>query len=255
MYLRFLILFSALFLFLPGMVAAQVLNVETYRTEADTIRTWTGSLSFGLTAAKQKSETIQLNNRTHAAYFGKRNAYLMLTNLNVLRIDDEVVSNGYAHLRTTFSNESRWSPEIFTQFQYSQDWGLRRRYLAGAAIRYDFITSDEFSAGLTTGGMYEHEVWKAEDGPRQVFDRFKSTSSLLMRGNISRDVQLNVVGYYQAEPTSFFTPRLTGDIELRFRISRFVQFGAQFTTTYDYAPPIEIVNWIYSFRNNIVITL
>ncbi len=253
--LRLIILPAIGLLFCTGVLHAQVLNVETYRTEADTIRTWTGSLSFGLTAAKQKSETIQLTNRTHAAYFGKYNSYLFLTNLNMLRIDDELISNGYMHLRTTFNYDNRWSPEAFTQFQYSQDWGLRRRYLAGAGIRYDFISTDDFIAGFTTGAMYEHEVWRAEGGQRRQFDRFKSTNSLLMRGNLSPTAQLNIVGYYQAEPVSFFTPRLTGDIELRFRISRFVQFGAQFSTTYDYAPATDVVSWIYSFRNNIIISL
>jgi len=233
---------------------AQVLNVESHRAEADTARAWSGSLQFGFSATKRKSQTIQLNNRSSARYFGDQHSYMFITNLNLLRIDEETISNGYAHLRSTLYYANNWSPEAFTQFQYSQDWGLRRRYLAGAGIRYDFIQSDDFTAGITTGAMYEHEVWRAEDGPRQQFDRLKSTNSLLMRGNLSPTTTLFVVGYYQGEPTNFFTPRLTGDIELRFRITRLIQFGAQFSTTYDYAPALEVVSWIYSFRNNIVVS-
>lgn len=246
---------ALLLLFSVSETNAQVLNVESYRSEADTAGSWSGSLQFGFSAAKQKSETIQLNNRSSASYFGSRDTYLFITNLNLLRIDDELISNGYVHLRSTFFYQSRWSPEAFTQYQYSQDWGLRRRNLLGGGIRYDFVESDDFTAGFTTGGMYEHEVWRAEDGPRQQFDRFKSTSSLLMRGNLSSNTTLYVVGYYQAEPTDFLNPRLTGNIDLRFRITRIVQFAAQFSTTYDYAPALEVPSWIYSFQNSIVISL
>jgi len=234
---------------------AQVLNVESYRAEADTAGSWSGSLQFGFAASKQKSETIQLNSRSSTSYFGERDSYLFITNINFLRIDDELISNGYIHLRSTLFYNNRWSPEAFTQYQYSQDWGLRRRNLLGAGVRYNFFDSDDFTAGFTTGAMYESEVWRSEDGPRQAFDRIKSTNSLLMRGNLSSNTTLYVVGYYQAEPADFFNPRLTGDVQLRFRISRIVQFSAQFSTTYDYAPAIDIQSWIYSFRNSIVISL
>lgn len=240
---------------LPVSSAAQVLNVESYRSPADTSGSWTGNLSFGFSASKQKSSSLQLNNRTNASYVSERDIYLLITNLNVLRIEDELVSNGYIHLRGTFWREHRWSPEAFTQYQYSQNRGLKRRNLIGGVMRYEVIQNDDFDAAITTGGMYEHEVWSSSDVPRQQFDRFKSTSSLLLRGRISSNTELYVVGYYQATPADFINPRLTADVQLRFRISRVVSVGAQFNTTYDYAPPLETESWIYTFRNTVSIRL
>lgn len=247
-----LLLFFILF---PALAPAQVLNVESYRGQADTTKAWSGDLSFGFSASKQKTSSLQLNNRTNLRYVSPRHSYLMITNLNVLRIDEELVSNGYIHLRGTFLREQRWSPELFTQYQYSQSRGLKRRNLLGAVMRYDMIQRDEFSAALTTGGMYEHEVWNSDEVPRQQFDRFKSTSSLLMRGQLSANTELYVVGYYQATPNDFLNPRLTADVQLRFRISRIVTFGAQFNTTYDYAPPLQTESWIYTFRNTVSLSL
>lgn len=244
-----------LFCLMPVFASAQVLNVESYRSAADTSKTWSGNLSFGFQASKEQTSSLQLNNRSNMRYVSDLHSYLTITNLNVLRIDDELVSNGYVHLRGTFFVERRWSPEAFTQFQYSQDRGLKRRSLIGGVMHYEITSNDDFDAAFTTGGMYEHEVWNDDDVPGQQFDRFKSTSSLLMRGRLSSNTQLYIVGYYQATPGDFTNPRLTADIQLQFQISRLVTFGAQFNTTYDYAPPLQTESWIYSFRNTISLSL
>lgn len=244
-----------LFCLMPVFASAQVLNVESYRSAVDTSKSWSGNLSFGFQASKQKTSSLQLNNRSNIRYVSDLHSYLMITNLNVLRIDDELVSNGYAHLRGTFFEPRRWSPEAFTQLQYSQDRGLKRRSLIGAVMHYQLIENKDFDAAFTTGGMYEYEVWNNDEVPRQQFDRFKSTSSLLMRGRLSSNTQLYVVGYYQATPGDFTNPRLTTDIQLQFRISRLVTVGAQFNTTYDYAPPLQTESWIYTFRNTVSLRL
>ncbi|MCH8567332.1 MAG: DUF481 domain-containing protein [Balneolales bacterium] len=236
-------------------VQAQVLNIESYRKASDTTKSWAGALTFGFTASKQKTQSLQLNNRTNAAYFGESHLYMLITNLSVLQVDDNLESNGYVHLRNMLFYNNTLSPELFTQLQYSQNWGLKRRFLVGAALRYNFISTDSFTSAVTSGFMYENELWQGEEAPRQLFNQIKSTTSLLMRGNITETTSLVLAGYYQTLPGDILNPRLTGDIELRFRISENIQFGAQFVTTYDYAPPIDVVSWIYSFRNNITISL
>ncbi|MCC5932625.1 MAG: DUF481 domain-containing protein [Candidatus Cyclonatronum sp.] len=234
----------------PVSVHAQVLNIESLRMEADTSKSWAGNLSFGFSASKQDSETIQLNSSATLIHFGKVHSHLMLTNLNLLTIDDELVNNGYVHLRGTYWYRRTWSPEIFTQLQYSEDWGLRRRALLGGGMRHNTVQTNSFTAGITSGLMYEHEVWRPEEAPRVEYNRLKSTTSLLMRGKLTPTTNLYIVGYYQAEPQRFGSPRLTADAELRFQISRLIRFSAQFSTTYDYNPPPDVVSWIYSFRNS-----
>lgn len=230
--------------------AAQVLNIESLRMEADTTKSWAGSLNFGFSASKQDSETIQLSNSATLIHLGQTHSYMMLTSINLLTIDDELSNNGHIHLRGTLWHRQNWSPEIFTQLQYSQDWGLRRRALFGGGIRHNTIQQTGFTAGITTGLMYEHEVWRPEESPRIEYNRIKSTTSLLTRGKLSPTTSLYIVGYYQAEPQRFISPRLTGNVELRFQVSRLVRFSAQFTTTYDYNPPPDVQSWVYSVRNN-----
>lgn len=243
------------FMMMASPVGAQVLNVESYRSHTDTTTAWSGNLSFGFSASKQKTNSLQLNNRSNLRYVSRRHSYLMISNLSVLRVEEELASSGYIHLRSTFMRRQRWSPEAFTQYQYSQDRGLKRRNLIGGVMRYELIRRQDFNAGITAGGMYEHEVWNSDEGPRQQFDRFKTTSSLLMRGQLYENTELYVVGYYQAPPGDVLNPRLTADIRLRFRISRVVSIGADFNTTYDYAPPLQTESWIYTFRNTISLSL
>lgn len=245
-----LLLLFLLALLLPAPGHAQVLNIESLRMDADTTRSWAGNFTFGFSAARQDKQTIQLNNRGALIHLGQTHSYLMLTSINLVTIDDELVNNGYFHLRSTLWHRKRWSPEIFTQLQYSEDWGLKRRTLFGGGIRHNTIRNPGFTAGVTTGLMYEHEIWNPEDFPRITYDRIKSTTSLLTRGQLSPTTNLYIVGYYQAEPQKFLSPRLTANVELRFQVSRIVRFSAQFTTTYDYNPPPGVESWIYTVGNN-----
>ncbi|AXJ02069.1 Protein of unknown function, DUF481 [Cyclonatronum proteinivorum] len=244
-----------LFLYIADLrpASAQVLNIESLRMDADTSKTWAGSLTFGFSASKNDSETIQLSNDATLVHLGQTHSYLLLSSLNLISIDDELVNNGHIHLRGTLGYRQRWSPELFTQLQYSRDWGLKRRALLGGGIRHNTFQKEHFRAGITTGLMFEHEVWHPEEAPRAEYNRLKSTTSLLTRGKLTESTSLYIVGYYQAEPERFLSPRLTANVELRFTVSRYVRFNAQFSTTYDYNPVPDVESWIYSFRNSFTI--
>ncbi len=247
-------LLFALFFGVISPANAQVLNIEKYRTDTDSANVWSGSLSFGLDLTRQKNEVLQIRNESNLAYYSKNNVYMMINNFNLVKIGDELANDGYFHIRATFNRQSRWSPEAFSQYQYSENWGLRRRVLLGGGVLYDFIRSDHFSAGVMTGAMYEHEVWKASDSPRRQYDRLKSTTSILMRGRPAENIGLVLTGYYQAEPETFLEPRLTGDIQVQFNISRLVTFSVQFSTTYDHRPAPGVTDLIYSLKNNVIIS-
>jgi hypothetical protein len=235
---------------------AQVLNVERFRTDADTSNVWLGELRFSFSLNKQTTTVISLGNETNLAHFTRRHVYYFLNQINLVMVDDlSLVSDGYFHLRGTYFRRNAWSPETFLQFQYNLNWGLKRRALAGAVMRYRYLNRENITGSVSTGLMFENEFWREDGEPGVEKDLIKSTTSLLLRGNISDQAELVLIGYYQAPPGSFFQPRITGDAKLNIRISDNLTFSTQFVLTYDAEPLIDVTHVVYRLTNGLVIAL
>src|SRR5690625_156222 len=81
--------------------------------------------------------------------------------------------------------------------------------------------------------MSETERWKPVEGEMIENTFLKSTSNLALRGQITEDASLLVIGYYQARPSRFFKPRATLESQLRVRLGRFTSLGVSFSMTHD----------------------
>ncbi|MDI6401077.1 DUF481 domain-containing protein [Balneolaceae bacterium ANBcel3] len=230
---------------------SQVVNVERHRVAADTTGIWTGGLGFGLNISKNKNQITRFNNTADLTYIGQKHDILLLGRNNFLRVEGEnVLNDGYVHLRSVLYRDNRWAPELFIQGQYNMDWGLKRRGLAGANLRYRMISSESFSAFISTGLMFEHEWWEDTDTDSdKTFERLKSTTSFNVQGKITESLDMMAITYYQARPTDFFNPRFTSDWQVRFHISQHLRFVVQFVSTYDAAPPFRSSDFIYSLNN------
>ncbi len=247
---------TALFLFLIITIAqisasAQVVNVERHRITADTVNILTGGLGIGLNISQNKSHIVRLNNSADLTYVSRKHDYILLGRNNFLRVEGEnVLNDGFIHLRTVLFRDNRFAPELFLQAQYNLDWGLKRRTLAGTAIRIRFSHTDTFSAYASTGLMYENEIWEdRNEMMREVLSLIKSTTSFNIRGKITENLDLAAISYYQARPDHYFKPRFTSDWQMRFRISDNLRFVFQFVSTYDSNPPLNSIDFIYSIYN------
>ncbi|MFU8812345.1 MAG: DUF481 domain-containing protein [Balneolaceae bacterium] len=251
--------FFSLLIFLSALstAGAQVLNVESFRTATavDSAKTWAGETGFDFTLSKFNDRVIKLGNQTVGSYFTGRDRYLFVTNLELVDVDGEsVVSNGYFHLRGTFFEPSRFSPEFFNQFQYNENLGLKERFLTGGSLRYRFLQNEVVTGSLVTGLMYEYEKWGTDTISNIRNNLIKSTTSLSLRGQISENARLVMIGYYQARPDRFFRPRVTSENQLNIHISRHAQFRVNFTLTYDADPVIDIPDLIFELKNGLVLT-
>lgn len=237
---------------------AQVLNVETFRTEAtiDTTASWTGETVFDVSLAKFNEQVFELGNETNASYFTGTHRYLFLTSVELINVDgSSVISNGYFHLRSTFNENKKWSPELFTQFQYNENLGLNQRYLAGGSVRYRFLDEPSIRGSVVTGAMYEYEQWGIENGSSIENNLIKSTSNVAIRGKLTDTTQLLVIGYYQARPDRFFKPRITSENQLNMRISEYLTYRVKFTLTYESEPIGDTPSLIYQLKNGLVFSL
>jgi hypothetical protein len=234
---------------------AQVLNVESFRTEAtiDTSAAWSGDTAFDVSLSKFNESVFKLGNETNASYFSGNHRYLFLTSVELINVDGaSVISNGYFHLRSTFNENKTVSPEIFTQYQYNENLGLNERYLAGGSIRYRFLNRENIRGSVVTGAMFEHEQWRLEDESLVENNLLKSTSNIAVRGRLTDTTQLLVIGYYQARPDKFFEPRVTSENQLTMRISEYLTYRVKFTLTYEAEPIGETPDLIYTLKNGLV---
>lgn len=230
--------------------------MESFRseTDADTVKTWAGETGFDVSLSKFNDRVFKLGNETNAAFYSGRHRYLFLTSVELIDVDgSSVISNGYFHLRSTFNETQTFSPELFSQYQYNENLGMQERFLTGASVRYSFLDRPAIRGSFVTGGMFEHEKWGTEDLSTVENNQFKSTSSLVVRGQIAPQVQLLVIGYYQARPDRFFKPRVISENQLNMQITNHLAFRVKFTLSYDVEPVIDIPKLTYELKNGLII--
>ncbi len=249
---------TALFLFLSllfaDVVKSQVLNVERVRADADTTG-WTGELGADFSLNKYNDQIIKVGGQANAAYFSEKHGYLLLSNIDLVNVDgNSLVSNGYIHLRSTLFRKQSLSPELFVQYQYNNNMGLQNRALTGMGVRYTFLSRPNLRGHVSTGFMYEFEEWGLSDNNTIKNEYIKSTSNLVVRGQLNPQTSLTMIGYYQARPDRFFKPRATSENQLNIRMSRSITFRVSFTMTYDVEPVIDVPNLTYELKNGIVLS-
>lgn len=229
--------------------AAQVVNIESLRVESDAINRLTGSVGLGLNLKKNTTRISEIKTSADLAWLTGRHDFLLLSRNNFMRVRGEnVLNDGYVHLRGVFNRNNVWAPELFLQGQYNLDWGLQRRALAGVNMRIRLHEATHFSAFVSSGLMYEQEIW-ASDADRQVFNYLKSTTSLNVRGRLSEHIEVSAISYYQSRPAHFFKPRFTSDWNVVFELSRYLRLGAHFRATYDSDPQFAATRFIYELNN------
>ncbi|WP_020403664.1 DUF481 domain-containing protein [Gracilimonas tropica] len=234
---------------------AQLLNVESVRTTEDSAG-WHGELEFDLSLNGYNERVLEFTNESNLSYFSKKHAYMLLNNLNFVNIDgNSLISSGYIHLRSTFLRKGKWSPEVFTQYQYNNNLGLNNRALGGAGIKYRFYRGEKWQASVSTALMYEFEEWQLANQPSIENEFVKSTSNVSLRGKLSNSATFLLVGYYQARPNQFLKARSILEWEIEMDITKRIALSISFIMSYDAQPIIDIPNLTYALSNGLVIEL
>lgn len=242
-----------LFSVLSVPVQAQLLNVESVRTDADTAG-WYGQLNFDLSLSQYNDRVLQFTNAANVSYFSEQHAYLFLNKLKIVNLDGaSVISSGYSHLRATFSYNERFSPELFGQYQYNNNLRLQSRFLGGAGFRYTLFDNQNWTGSFSSGIMAEYEKWKESGLPDTENEFIKSTSNLSLRGKLNPQTRFLLIGYYQARPDHFFNARSILETQLQVNINSYISLSVQFSAAYDADPVIDIPNWTYELSNGLII--
>lgn len=253
--LRTICLLSVLILILSPALKAQLLNVESVRTNGDSTG-WYGELEFDLSLNHYNENVFEFTNESNLSYFSDQHAYMLLNEIKFVNLDgNSVISSGYVHLRSTLRRLRALSPELFLQYQYNNNLGLNNRALGGAGIKYRFYRSDKWQASISTALMAEFEEWQLNEEASIENEFLKSTSNISLRGRLSETARFKLVGYYQARPDRYLKGRSILESELEMDLSKRVAVSISFVASYDAEPIIDIPNLTYELSNGFVIRL
>ncbi|MCP4521337.1 MAG: DUF481 domain-containing protein [Cytophagales bacterium] len=234
---------------------AQILNIEKFRLEKDTANAWFGNAGLSISAKKQYSEVKKFSGSLNAVFLSKNNGYMLLNKYSLLQVNDnDVISEGYSHLRLNFWRRKKVSLEQFNQYQYDIGRKLNSRVLFGVTARFRLLHKEKISLSANTGFMYEDENWKTSDSTYFDNNSIKSTTNITLKTKLHKKIAFYFISYYQAKPESFFKPRLTVDSSLQFIFTKNFSFTTSFVSTYDADYIVPIAEFIYTLNSGINIT-
>jgi hypothetical protein len=241
---------------------AQILNIEKKRLEQNEDEYLTGNVGLRFNY-HNRSPTLQRPARvmstglaSHVGYFLEPHAYMLINEYQLHVINEnEIVNTGFSHARTELWRRETLNLEAYGQYQYDRPRGLDRRLLAGIGPRLRLIANPTLNLTVGVGAMYEQEHWTHPETGALVTARFvKSTNYLSVRINVSEQVDLNGIVYYQSgydRTVEQLRQRVSGEANLLVKIIDTLSITSSVTASYETRPIVPIIPLIYSTMNGI----
>ena len=240
----------------------QILNMERYRTEGDSINKLAINLNGSLTLnnrSASESNPVNLfgyNFSLHSVYTPKKHAFIFIAHRNFLRINENPFLNfGYIHLRSNFFRKNRLNFESYIQVSDDNFRGLNPRAIVGSNLRYRLMDRDNSELLIGTGVFYEFERWQHPENEDLVDANFiKSNSSFVFRHKFTEAFHLNGVIFYQVGYDSNINRvrnRYSGDINLNSKITKRFSLTNHLNFSFEDRPIVPITRFIFSFRTGI----
>ncbi len=229
---------------------AQILNFNKGLLQNDSIK-WLGRLSVFFTLIDQEVSVANMGYNVDVIRKFKRHSIMAISKLSFATSNNEtLLSDGYAHVRAIFNRNKKLGEEVYGQIQYNAIRGMQDRNLLGAGLRYKMFDKNKYGIILGAAIIKEWENWKFEE---EVVSKnlWKSSNYISFFGDVNNHFHFNIISYYQATYTDFFSPRVSLEVNINLSITAKLIFTSNFTMAYDNAPVIPINNTVYKFKNGI----
>jgi hypothetical protein len=219
-------------------------------------------VGIGFSSKKQQNTVTTLNANSNLVYLSRKHSYLNIGNIKFIAVEgNKLISEGYTHFRLVLNRKKFVSYEPFVQWQYDLGRGLEKRELYGFALRFNIIRSKKMLVAANSGAMYEHEIWRGNvlrfpvpEKPGFAETEFiKYTSNFSVRGDLTGNVYLLFVTYYQARFERFFNPRIISELQMNFIINKYFTLNNQFVSTFDSLPILTENRFVYSLNTNLLV--
>ena len=228
-----------LFLILHISHATAQVNTEWMRDEnVEKIFTNKFKLDFGYETSKDEIFDILVTASSNFYIQNNLHAFLVMNYQNgfISNSDgrDIILNRGFSHLRFTKSINSNLDIELFFQAGFNDFILIKDRKLFGSGLRKNIVQMETIKSFLGIGFMQEKEIYDLKQNFEQLLLRQTSYSTILYQ--ISEDIYLNNILYFQPSIKDINDFRLLLENELQFKINKTFRINVNMNYRFDNDP-------------------
>ena len=228
-----------LFLSLHISNATAQVNTEWMRDEnVEKIFTNKFKLDFGYETSKDEIFDILVTASSNFYIQNNLHAFLVMNYQNgfISKSDgrDIILNRGFGHLRFTKSIISNLDIELFFQAGFNDFILIKDRKLFGSGLRKNIVQKETIKSFLGIGFMQEKEIYDLKQNFEQLLLRQTSYSTILYQ--ISEDIYLNNILYFQPSIKDINDFRLLLENELQFKINKAFRINVNMNYRFDNDP-------------------
>lgn len=228
---------------------AQIVNIEEKEAELlDTIA-WFGGLQQDLRLVKNTSAIFIFRTALNLGHVRHKNMFISVTDYKFSTTGNEqLINQGFQHLRYVYKAEKKVFYEAFTQLQYNNQIKLQLRWLLGAGFQFNLLNEDKKQVNLGLSYMYEYNE---EVEPDTFLRTHRLNSYLVLNFEFFEKINFLSTTYYQPDIINVKDWRLSSRTYFNFQITKKLLFRFGFNITYNSRVPPGVPNTIYSLSNGI----
>jgi hypothetical protein len=241
------ILFLLFIPFVPTLLFAQVINIESKRFFKDT-NGFVGKIDINYNVNKNVQQVIVFGTSIRTQYRKDRHRLLAIGDLSFVKAGlNDFVNSGYQHLRYNYKILKLVTLESYAQAQYNNVLLLDRRYLAGAGPRFRVLKQKHLRLYAAGTYMYEFQS-QNRDSVHQFNHRLSNYISLNFDlGNLD----FSSTTYFQPKLTDWSNYRVANETSAIININVHFSFKTGVNLLYDNAQPLGIPAFTYILRNGL----
>ena len=228
-----------LFLIIHISHATAQVNTEWMRDE-NVEKTFTNKLKLDFGYETSKDEIFDILFTASSNFYIQNNlhAFLVMNYQNgfISNSDgrDIILNRGFSHLRFTKSIISNLDIELFFQAGFNDFILIKDRKLFGSGLRKNIVQMETIKSFLGFGFMQEKEIYDLKQNFEQLLLRQTSYSTILYQ--ISEDIYLNNILYFQPSIKDINDFRLLLENELQFKINKAFRINVNINYRFDNDP-------------------
>ncbi|MDT0645887.1 DUF481 domain-containing protein [Zunongwangia sp. F260] len=234
------ILFISLFILIPGLLSAQLVNIEAKRMQTDSVRfTLNADFSFNHTN-NDGSQVNQITTAFSTQLKSKdlRKIYFLLGNYNLIDSEAENLQNTwFLHGRFNYKFNQVLRFETFLQGQYNQLLVVEQRNLIGAGLRAKWMDRKRFTGYAGNSYMYEMET--SDRAGTTYYNHRNSTYLTLSYSAESGKFSIANTVYYQPLYRNFSDYRILEQFRMDIPLSSWFKVFTLYNYYFDSKTPLN----------------
>ena len=219
--------------------AVSQVNTEWMRDEnVEKIFTNKLKLDFGYQTSQDEIFDLWLTGSSNFYLEDNLHAFLILNYQNGFISNNDqkeiILNRGFGHLRFTKKIIPDLDIELFFQAGFNDFILIKDRKLFGSGVRKNIIKKETIKSFLGIGFMQEREVYDLKQNSEENLLRQTSYSTILYQ--LSEDIYINNILYFQPSIRSMNDFRLLSENELQFKINNVFRVNININYRFDNEP-------------------